>query len=167
MLRASGLHHLLPDRVLARVSPSHWSHDHSRTADWIMGAVLAVRASLFEAVGGFWPLMYASEQDLAWKIQERGLSVRFVRESEVIHVVNFSNRQRWSEPERAARIAQGELTFLAEHYRPERAVAIRLVTGFGYASRAVAFRALGQRARAGVYAAAAREYARAARKGPA
>lgn len=163
LLQAAGLHHALPDRLLARVSPSHWSHDHSRTTGWIMGAVLALRRSVFEDVGGLWPLMYASEQDLAWRIQERGLTVRYVRESEVIHVVNFSNRQRWSDSERAARIAEGELTFLATHYRPAHALAIRLVTGAGYASRAVAFRALGQRSRAAVYAASAREYARAGR----
>lgn len=156
---ASGLHHVLPDRLRARLAPSEWSHDYSRTVDCVMGAVLGVRAEVFRTVGGFWPLMYASEEDLAWKVQRRGLSVRFVREAEVLHVGNHSNRRRWSDAERAARVGRSELAFLSQHYSRARALAIRAVAGIGFAVRALALWVAGRRRRAEIYAALAAVYA--------
>lgn len=156
----SGLHRLLPNRALARIFPPHWSHDESREVDWVVGAALTVRAELFRAVGGFWPLQYTEEQDLAWKLAERGSTVRYVHDVRVLHIRNFSNRQRWSEPERAARMAQAELAFLAKHYSRPRRAAIRLLTLLGHAARSPILRVLGRTERADVYRAMARVYLR-------
>jgi GT2 family glycosyltransferase len=160
LLVGAGLHRLLPDAALARVSPWHWSHDRSRDTGWVMGAALAIRADVFRDLGGFWPTMYAEEQDLAYRAQQRGLRVRFESDTSVMHVGNHSNAQRWSERERAGRVAGAELEFLRAHYGRGRAAAIRAVSGAAYASRAVVLAALGRRDRAAVYRDMARVYRR-------
>jgi GT2 family glycosyltransferase len=152
----SGLHRVLPNGILARVYPRLWAHDETRDVGWLVGAALSIRADLFREVGGFWPIQYAEEQDLARKVAERGMSVRFVHDARVMHVENFSNRQQWSSPERAARTAEAERAFLAEHYPPARALAIRSINATGHAGRALVLRLLGERERAAVYAAMAR-----------
>jgi GT2 family glycosyltransferase len=152
----SGLHRVLPNALLARVYPRLWSHDETRDMGWLVGAALSIRADLFRALGGFWPIQYAEEQDLARKVEERGLSVRFVHDARVMHVGNVSNRQNWSSPQRAARTAAAERAFLAEHYPPAQAAAIRAINVAGHTARALVLRALGERERAAVYASMAR-----------
>jgi GT2 family glycosyltransferase len=152
----------MPDRLKARLAPQQWSHSESRDVDWAMGAVIGIRTGLWRDLGGYWPLMYASETDLAWRARLRGHRTRFVRESAVMHVGNFSNRQRWSGPEREARVAGSELRFLQAHYSPLRRGLIRAIVACTYAGRAPVLRLLGRSARAREYSAMARVYARGA-----
>jgi GT2 family glycosyltransferase len=159
LLVGLGVHRLLPDPVRAREAPEHWSHDHARDTDWVMGAALAVRADVFRELGGFWATMYAEEQDLAYRARELGTRVRFEPSATVMHIGNHSLGKQWSDPERAARVATAELAFLRSHYGRPRAAAIRAITGTAYASRAVILRLAGRQARAAVYAAMARVYA--------
>jgi GT2 family glycosyltransferase len=156
LIVASGLHRLLPNRILARVFPRRWSHDESRNMDWLVGAALSVRADVFRDVGGFWSIQYGEEQDLALKIQRRGLVVRYVHDVNVMHVENFSNQQRWSSPERAARTAEAEVAFLARHYSRPCAAAIRLITASGHACRSAILGLMGEAERADVYRSMAR-----------
>lgn len=158
LLLAFGLHRLLPDRWRARLSPDTWSHDRARDVDWLKGAALAVRADAFAAAGGFWPLMYGEEQDLAYRLRDRGLRVRFEPSTSVMHVGNHSGGQRWSDPQRAARVARAELAFLRAHYPRPRAAAIRAITLGAFAARA-AIHGLLARPQAGVYRSMARVYA--------
>jgi GT2 family glycosyltransferase len=160
---ASGLHRVLPNRVLARVFPRHWSHDESRKTDWLLGAALSVRAEVFREVGGFWPTQYSEEEDLARKIQQRGLAVRYVHDVSVMHVLNFSNQKRWSSPERAGRQAAADVAILAKHYSRPSAAAIRLITSSGYAGRSAIFRRMGEIERAEVYRSMARSLLRPSR----
>jgi GT2 family glycosyltransferase len=159
LLVSSGLHRLAPDRIRARVAPQLWSHDRPIDADWLMGAALAVRADVFRDLGGFWPTMYAEDQDLAYRAQLRGMRVRFESPARVMHVGNHSLAQRWSASERAARIARAELAFVGSHYSRPRGAAIRAITGAGYAGRALVHRLLGHRAEARTYGAMAGVYA--------
>lgn len=157
---SSGLHKLLPARARARVMPERAPHDRPREAPWLMGAALALRADLFRELGGFWPTLYAEEQDLARRVQDRGLQVRLEPSARVMHIGNHSNAQRMSTPGRGARIAHAELVFLRAHHSRPSAAAIRVITGLGYAARALAHRALGRRDEARLYRAMARVYAR-------
>jgi GT2 family glycosyltransferase len=153
-----GAHRLLRDSALASIAPEHWSHDRSTDTDWVMGAAIAVRADVFRKLGGFWETMYAEEQDLAYRAQKRGLRVRFERSATVMHIGNHSAAQRWSDAERAAQVAAAELAFLATHYARARAVAIRVITGAAYASRAAILARLGRSGRAAIYRAMAEVY---------
>jgi N-acetylglucosaminyl-diphospho-decaprenol L-rhamnosyltransferase len=155
-----GAHRLLPDSARARVAPAQWSHDRSIDTDWVMGAAIAIRADLFRELGGFWETMYAEEQDLAYRVREHGLQIRFERSATVMHIGNHSVAQQWSDAERAARVADAELAFLAAHYGPIRAAAIRAITWVAYAGRARVLGALGHPERAAVYSAMAKTYRR-------
>jgi GT2 family glycosyltransferase len=159
LLISSGLWRVLRQRSLARVAPELSSYAESRDVDWLMGAALAVRADVFRELGGFWPTMYAEDQDLAYRAQQRGLRVRFESAARVVHVGNHSNVQRWADDERAARVADAELAFLRAHYGRRRAAAIRTIVGAGYATRALAHALLGRPERSRVYRAMARVYA--------
>jgi GT2 family glycosyltransferase len=158
VLVSTGLHRLLPDRVRARAAPDLWSHDAARDAAWLRGAALAIPASVFADVGGFWPLMYASDEDLALRLQRRGLRVRYEPSARVAHIGSHSVFQRWTDVERAARIVDAEVELLRAHYSPPRAAAIRAISGAGLALRALLHRALGRPGRALVHRSMARVY---------
>jgi len=62
--------------------------------DWVTGSVLMIRRSDFDAVGGwtedYW--MYVEDADLCRKIHDRGQSVAYAPEVEVIHAHGGSSR---------------------------------------------------------------------------
>jgi GT2 family glycosyltransferase len=158
LLLSSGVHRLLPDRVLARAVPDRWSHDRARDTGWLMGAAVAIRADLFEEAGGFWPTMYAEDTDLAYRLQRRGLRVRYEPSVRVMHIGNHSLAKRWDPAQRAERVANAEVAFISTHFGRGRAAAIRAITLAGHTLRAAAHGLLGRRERAAVYRAMARVY---------
>jgi GT2 family glycosyltransferase len=159
LLLASGLHRLLPDPLCARLAPERWSHAHAADTGWVKGAAMAMRAEVFRELAGFWPAMYAGEEDLVYRAQQRGLRVRFENLPVVMHIGSYSAARRWSDPAREARVASADLTFLRSHYSRPRAAAIRAIMLCGYLVRAVAHRILGRTGAADVYGAMARVYA--------
>jgi N-acetylglucosaminyl-diphospho-decaprenol L-rhamnosyltransferase len=159
LLIATGLWRALPDALRARITPQFWSHDRPRDTDWIMGAALAVPRDVFHAIGGFRPLAYAQEQDLAFRVQRRGLRVRFEPSARVMHIGNHSFAQLWPEPDRAAEVAAAEVAVLRANHPGWRSAAIRTIAYLGYAGRSVVYRALGRRDRALVFRRMARVYA--------
>lgn len=168
LLLASGTHRALPDRVQARLAPDRWSHDRAIDTGWVMGAALALRADVFHRIGGWWSAttMYAEDAEIALRVREHGLRVRFDPAAQVMHLGNQSNAQRWSDAERGERLAAAELILL-DRYPAARRTAIRAIVGAGYAGRAVAHAALGRRDRASWFRAMARVYLRRAdRSGP-
>lgn len=154
----SGLHLLLPDALLARVHPERWSHGEARDVDCVKGAALAIRADVFRRIGGFWPTLYGEEQDLAYRVRQEGLRVRFDPAPRVMHVRNHSFGQRQTSHERVERVAGAELLFLRTHYGPLRREAIRLLVAGGLAARVVAHGLLRRRGVAGAYRAMTRVY---------
>jgi hypothetical protein len=158
LLLASGVHHLLPDRVLARAVPERWSHDHARDTGWLMGAAIATRADVFAQAGGFWPTMYAEDTDLAHRLQRRGLRVRYEPSVRVMHIGNHSLARRWDPAQRAARVASAELAFLRTHLGRPRRAATRSIMFASSALRSVLHRCLGNEERAAVHRAMARVY---------
>jgi GT2 family glycosyltransferase len=156
----TGMQRLLPDRVLRRVAPQFWSHDRSTDTDWVLGAAMAMRAEVFRELGGFWDETYSEESELAWRVQQRGLRVRYERSTRLMHIGNHSLGTKWSVPGRAAVIARAEVAFVRAHHGRARRVAIRAISGAGYAARTVAHLLLGHREEAAIYRAMARVYAR-------
>jgi GT2 family glycosyltransferase len=154
-----GLHRALPDGAVRRVAPEHWSHGRSVDAEWLLGAVLAIRTDLYRDLGGLWATEYAEDQDLAYRVRRRGLAVRFVEPARVMHIGNFTLAQYRSDAQRAARVAEAELAFLRAYYSRPRASSIRALVWAGYAGRAVAHRLLGRKPRAEVFRSMARVYA--------
>jgi N-acetylglucosaminyl-diphospho-decaprenol L-rhamnosyltransferase len=158
LLTSAGVHRVLPDSALRRVAPDFWSHDASVDTGWLLGAVLAIRTDLFHEMGGLWSTEYAEDQDLAYRVQQRGLAVRFVEPARVMHVGNFTLGQVRTDAQRAARVAEAELAFLRAYYSRPRAAAIRALVWCGYAGRAVVHRLVGRAPRAAVFRAMAQVY---------
>jgi GT2 family glycosyltransferase len=125
---------------------------------WVKGAAIAVRADVFSRLGGFRAVEYGQEADLAYRTSRQGAIVRFDPSAEVMHIGNFSAGQRWTQAERARKVASAELMFLQTHYGRLRRSAIRLITGAAYAGRAAAHAVLLRRERADIYRAMARVY---------
>lgn len=166
---ASGIHRLLPDETLRRVAPQFWSHDRTVDTDWLLGASMAIRTDLYREIGGIWDYEYGEDQDLAYRVRQRGLTVRFVEPAPVMHIGNYSLSQHRNDVQRAVYVANAELCFLRVHYPRARAAAIRAIVGCGYAARAVLHRIAGHRERAAIFHSMARAYAsaRAGRAQPA
>ena len=159
LIVGGGLHRLLPDAAVRRVAPELWSHRRSVDADWLLGAMLAIRTDLYRQMGGLWTTEYAEDQDIAHRVRQRGLAVRFVEPARVMHIGNFTLAQHRSDAQRAARVAEAELAFLREYYSRPRAAAIRTIVWAAYAGRAVVHRLLGRARRAEVFRSMARVYA--------
>ena len=158
LLVGVGLHRVLPDRVLARVTPQFWTHSQPLDTDWLMGAALAVRADVFARLGGFWPTLYSEETDLAYRARRQGLLVRFESRATVMHIGNHSHAKRITDTQRAKQMACAEMEFLEAHYRPARRVAIRAIGVLSYGMRSIAHALLGRTARAAVYRSMAAVY---------
>lgn len=69
-------------------------YDELTWCDWVTGSVLMIRRADFDAVGGwtedYW--MYVEDADLCRKIHDRGLSVAYAPDVEVIHAHGGSSR---------------------------------------------------------------------------
>ena len=64
-----------------------WDHKAVREVPWVKGALLAIRKTAFEDVGGFDEsfFMYYEETDLCLRLAKRGWKIRFTPATEVIH----------------------------------------------------------------------------------
>ena len=153
-----GLHRILPERLRRRLAPEFWSHDRSIDTGWLLGAAMVIRAELFRELGGLWGTEYAEDEDLAYRVQQRGLAVRFVEPARVMHIGNYTLAQHRTDAQRAARVAEAELAFLRTHYSRPRAAAIRSLVWCAYSGRAVVHRLLGRRPRSAVFRSMARVY---------
>lgn len=144
LVRASGLSRLVPDRFQPSFG-THWSHDRSRPIEAATGAVLLVRADAWQALGGFDEsiFMYTEDLDLFWRAARSGWRAWFVADAEFVHLGGSSAQQRWSNPERAERIARAEARMLRQHLGPARAVISLGAKAAGVGLRAIAHRALG------------------------
>jgi N-acetylglucosaminyl-diphospho-decaprenol L-rhamnosyltransferase len=156
----SGLHRFLPQGLRLRVAPEFWAHDRPADTGWLLGAAVAIRADLFAELGGLWPHEYAEDEDLAYRVEQRGLRVRFDDSARIMHVGNHTLGKHRTDSQRATRIAEAELAFLRAHYSRSRAAAIRAVVGCAYAARAVAHTLLRRPERAAVFRVMASVYAR-------
>jgi N-acetylglucosaminyl-diphospho-decaprenol L-rhamnosyltransferase len=76
---ASGIHRVLPALGDRRCLDGYWDPGRARDVPWAVGALLLVRRSAFDAVGGFderqW--MYAEDLDLGWRLHQAGWRTRY------------------------------------------------------------------------------------------
>jgi GT2 family glycosyltransferase len=157
---AVGFHRLLPDDLHGRLSLTTWSMSTPRYVDWVKGAALALRRRDFDRYGGWSEstFMYGEDMALCFAARRAGARVLFDPSIGVLHLDDHSSRQRWSDTERAAIIARGEMTFMYDNYGRCRADSLRALLLCAYASRALVLRVLNHRTRASVYSAMARAY---------
>jgi hypothetical protein len=159
LVRASGLSRFVPNRLQPSLG-THWDHGDSRPIQAAIGAVVAVRADAWEALGGFdeRAFMYAEDIDLFWRARELGFEVRFVADAEFVHLGNASGGRRWSDPARAERVARAEAAMIREHLPRARATVTLALMALGVGARAVVRRAQRRRDEAAALRATLRGY---------
>jgi len=83
---ALGLHHLFP-RAAWSSEIIRTGYDAPAEVDWLSGAVLCVRRSAFETVGGFDEgyFMYSEDTDLCTRLRAAGFSVRYEPAPTAVH----------------------------------------------------------------------------------
>jgi GT2 family glycosyltransferase len=161
LVRASGLSRFVPNRLQPGLG-THWDHSDSRRIGAAIGAVLLVRGITWNELGGFDErrFMYAEDIDLFQRAAKNGWEAQFVAEAEFVHFGGASSSQRWSEPERAERVARAEAEMIREHLSPVRGRVTVALMAAGMGARAVLHRLRGDREAARVQASWFRGYLR-------
>jgi GT2 family glycosyltransferase len=146
LVRASGLSRFIPNRFQPALG-THWDHSTSRTIQAAIGAVLLIRGSTWDELGGFGErrFMYAEELDLFWRAAERGWRAQFVAGAEFIHLGGASAEQRWGDPQRAELVARAHAAMVRSHLGPVRARLTIALMAMGAGARAVFHRIRGDR----------------------
>jgi N-acetylglucosaminyl-diphospho-decaprenol L-rhamnosyltransferase len=157
LLRASGLSRFVPNRWRPNWS-THWDHASSSEIRAADGAVVLVRGTVWEELGGFSTrsYMYAEDTELCWHTNELGWRIWFEAGAEFVHLGNAATT--WSNPERAERWSRSEGELLRARLSPPAAFLSILFTASGLAARVGIFRLVGQRERAANLGAQLRGY---------
>ncbi|MFA5786449.1 MAG: glycosyltransferase family 2 protein [Actinomycetota bacterium] len=107
-LAALRLTHLLPRTVRVRVIQGSLmpTAGHPVKTDWICGACMLVRSSVWTRLGGFSEefFLYGEELDWCWRSSKRGLSCLYVPDALVQHVGGVSADTVFSSSEVPARV---------------------------------------------------------------
>ena len=144
LVRASGLSRFVPNHLQPSLG-THWDHRDSRAIQAATGAVMAVRDDVWKALGGFAEqrFMYAEDIDLFWRARELGWQARFVADAEFVHLGSASAGARWSDPERAERVARAQAEMIREHLTRTQATLTLALMALGVGGRALVHRARG------------------------
>jgi N-acetylglucosaminyl-diphospho-decaprenol L-rhamnosyltransferase len=138
LMRASGLSRFVPNYWQPRVS-THWDHASSRDIEAAVGAVKLVDGHVWARLGGLreTSFMYAEDLDLCWRARKSGWKTWFAGEAEFVHLGGSSSATRWSDSERAERVAGAEAAMIRSHLSPARAGAALAFMRLGHAVRAL------------------------------
>lgn len=134
LCRLPGLRHLQE----MELRPDRYRRD--RSADWLVGAFLAVRAEAIAEVGRLDErfFMYSEEKDWCYRIRAAGWDVHHLAGFSVVHHTGGYSNERLR-----AQLTYSKLLFADKHFGPLRRGGIRLGLGIRHAVRSVALRARG------------------------
>ncbi|MER3461726.1 MAG: hypothetical protein C4342_01470, partial [Armatimonadota bacterium] len=93
LFRNTPLGKLFPNNRFAReYLMQDWDHSEPRDVDWVSGAALCLRASVYREIGGFDErfFMYLEDVDLCKRVHDAGLRVVYVPDAAVTHVIGAS-----------------------------------------------------------------------------
>jgi N-acetylglucosaminyl-diphospho-decaprenol L-rhamnosyltransferase len=91
---------LLPGEIGDRLAlRGAWNPDRPRRVPWAVGALLLIRRSAWEQVGGFDPeqWMSAEDLDLGWRMARAGWATRYEPRAIVQHAESSATRQVWGD----------------------------------------------------------------------
>jgi N-acetylglucosaminyl-diphospho-decaprenol L-rhamnosyltransferase len=99
--------------------------DIRQYVDWLVGACLLIRRSLFEALGGFDPRfeMYSEELDLCRRARDAGWTIRYEPAAEVIHHEGRSSEQ--NRERRAWQFSESKSRYFEKYFGPPVGMAVR------------------------------------------
>ena len=132
-------------RLLNAFYGAGFDYQAPRAAEFLMGAVLLLRRSALDQVGGFDEtfFMYSEEVDLCYRMQEAGWSVEFFPGASFMHVGGASTRLDW--PPLYREQIRGHIRFLAKHRGAAYAERTRKMLVWAFRVRSLVFR--GERGR--------------------
>jgi len=128
---------------------SDWHHDSISEVDWVSGACLTVRRSLFEEIGlldeGYF--MYIEDVDLCQRVHRAGYGVVYLPQTSVIHHIGRSSRTLPSRSIVARHRSMWHYykKYLRRNVLVDIAVAGGIVTRCGYLLAANQLRRVGRR----------------------
>ncbi len=110
----------------------HWNSERARRVPWAVAALLLVRRSAWEEVGGFderqW--MYAEDLDLGWRLRQAGWATRYEPRAAVEHEGSASTTQLFG-PELAPHWQRSTYGFIARRRGVANARAVALLNLVG------------------------------------
>ncbi len=127
-------------RLLNSFYGAGFDHRSARDVEFLVGAVLLVRRSAFDEVGGFDPdfFMFNEEVDLCYRLTHTGWRVRFCPTGEFVHVGGASTSKVWDSMYREQ--LRSHLRFLTKHDSPEVAERMRRALVWAMRLRTLVFR---------------------------
>lgn len=85
----------------------YWQSECRRTIDWAHGALLVIRRTAFDQVGGFdarqW--MYAEDLDICWRLAQAGWTTTYEPGATVRHEVSAATKRAFADDRHARHIA--------------------------------------------------------------
>ena len=137
------LYRLLPSRARPRaLLGGYWDRDDEVRADWLVGAYICLRRSVFERSGGFDPRFFMYGEDSEWGMRLTRMGVRLIyapRLGAVIHRGATSSEDLWTERERLRLGHKGGLQAYAILNGAAKSQLYRLAQLVGYATRWVVY----------------------------
>ncbi len=111
-------------------------YDGPATPEWLSGACMLIRRSVFEQLGGFDEdfFLYCEDTDLCRRVWDAGHVVRYVPEARVEHIGGASS----TAGETQAIAARSRVIYARKHMGPVRARVEALGVALGEAARAAA-----------------------------
>lgn len=99
--------------------PRHlWQSESPLKVDWVSGAALMVRKSVFEEIGGFDEnfFMYFEDEDLCWRIKETGYDVYYLGDVIITHLGGQSFKHSGTNSLQKKFFYQSQDFFFRKHY---------------------------------------------------
>jgi len=99
--RLSGLAGLFRNsRVFNSYHRAYQGYEKPQDVDTCSGSCNMVSREVFDSIGGFDErfFLYGEDLDLARMVRERGKLIRYMPECHIVHVKNYSSRDRWLAP---------------------------------------------------------------------
>jgi GT2 family glycosyltransferase len=149
LLQLSGLHHLFPPRLRARVMRGpHWGYDESVRAPWVWGTALVARREAVAEVGPLAEEFFMYGEDIEWclRMKKRGWEVWFCHEAEVTHLGAQSAALRWSGDEKRELSVSNYYRALEMHHSRAYVQTLRAIRAVGLGGQWLA-RRLSERSR--------------------
>lgn len=122
-----------------RFTAKYSDHAGERRADWLVGAVMAIRTRPFREIGGFDTdfFFYHEETDLQYRFHQAGFEIWFVPSSEVVHLEGGSAAAVYGR-DTTLRYISAKIRFLRKHGRPGDLAAFRIMMSAMNLGRAAA-----------------------------
>ena len=91
-------------------------YSYTREPDWICGAALMVRKSIFSAIGGFSQkyFMYGEDIDLCFNVKRSGYQIMYIPNAQIVHFNDGRNQEK--QLNKFINIRKGFLIFFRIHY---------------------------------------------------